>query len=48
MTAKVLSCHSSPAGSRMQLSSGSRFLAELQMLVSGNIELEFVFLKELA
>lgn len=32
----------------MQLSSGWRYLAELQMLVLRDVELEFVFLKELA
>lgn len=45
---EVPSNHSTPAGSRMQLSSGRSRLAELQVLVSGDIELEFVFLKELA
>lgn len=37
-----------PAGAQMQLSSGWRHLAELQMLVLGDVELEFVLLKELA
>lgn len=37
-----------PAGAQMQLSSGLRHLAELQMLVLGDVELEFVLLKELA
>jgi hypothetical protein len=32
----------------MQLSSGWRHLAELQMLVLRDVELEFVLLKELA
>lgn len=39
---------STPAGAQMQLSSGWRHLAELQMLVLRDVELEFVFLKELA
>lgn len=45
---EVPSPGNTPAGSQMQLSSGWRHLAELQMLVSRDIVLEFVFLKELA
>lgn len=48
MAVEVPSYHNTPAGSQTQLSSGWRRLAELQMLVGRDIELEFVFLKELA
>lgn len=39
---------SPPAGALLQLTSGWRHLAELQMLVLGDIELQFVLFKELA